>query len=115
MVNEVMGRRKVVKTLPRGTKCGGLTEACRIAWMTYEHDIQWAPHGWNTAIGLAADLHLTAAAPVARYVEYLTPSPHLDELVTTPFRPDAEDVLTVPDAPGLGVELNREALQRFGV
>jgi D-galactarolactone cycloisomerase len=83
--------------------------------MACEHNILFVPHGWNTAIGLAADLHLTAAVPVARCVEYLTPSPYLDERVTTPFRSDAEGFLTVPDAPGLGVELNREALKRFGV
>ena len=108
-------RRAVDIIQPDCTKCGGLTEAWRIAWMAYEHDIQWVPHGWNTAIGLAADLHLSAAMPVARYVEFLTPSPYLDELVTTPFRPDAEGFLTVPDKPGLGIELNREALERFGV
>ena len=73
------------------------------------------PHGWNTAIGLAADLHLSAAMPVARYVEYLTPSPYLDEIITEPFRVDAEGYLTVPDKPGLGIELNREAMKRFGV
>ncbi|MFO0928020.1 MAG: mandelate racemase/muconate lactonizing enzyme family protein [Gemmataceae bacterium] len=100
---------------PDATKCGGLTEAWRIAWMAYEHNIQWVPHGWNTAIGLAADLHLSAAMPVARYVEYLTPSPYLDEIITQPFRVDAEGYLTVPDRPGLGIELNREALKRFGV
>jgi L-alanine-DL-glutamate epimerase-like enolase superfamily enzyme len=81
--------------------------------MAYEHNIQWVPHGWNTAVGLAADLHLSAAMPVARYVEYLTPSPYLDELVTVPFRPDAEGYLTVPDGPGLGVQLNQQALKRF--
>ncbi|HWG43599.1 MAG TPA: mandelate racemase/muconate lactonizing enzyme family protein [Gemmataceae bacterium] len=100
---------------PDCTKCGGLTEACRIAWMAYEHNIQWVPHGWNTAIGLAADLHLSAAMPVARYVEYLTPSPYLDEIVTEPFRVDAEGYLPIPDRPGLGIELNREAMKRFGV
>src|ERR671933_376529 len=100
---------------PDCTKCGGLTEAWRIAWMAYEHNVQWVPHGWNTAIGLAADLHLAAAVPVARYVEYLTPSPYLDEIITEPFRPDADGYLTVPDRPGLGIELNREAMKRFGV
>jgi L-alanine-DL-glutamate epimerase-like enolase superfamily enzyme len=100
---------------PDCTKCGGLTEAWRIAWMAYEHNIQWVPHGWNTAIGLAADLHLSAAMPVARYVEYLTPSVYLDELIAHPFRPDTEGYLTIPDRPGLGIELNREALKRFGV
>jgi L-alanine-DL-glutamate epimerase-like enolase superfamily enzyme len=100
---------------PDCTKCGGLTEAWRIGWMAYEHNILLVPHGWNTALGLAADLHLTAALPVARYVEFLTPSPYLDELITEPFRPDAEGYLHVPTKPGLGVELNREALKRFGI
>jgi D-galactarolactone cycloisomerase len=100
---------------PDCTKCGGLTEAWRIAWMAYEHNIQWVPHGWNTAVGLAADLHLSAAMPVARYVEYLTPCVYLDEIITEPFRPDAEGYLTIPEKPGLGIELNREALKRLGV
>jgi L-alanine-DL-glutamate epimerase-like enolase superfamily enzyme len=99
---------------PDCTKCGGLTEAWRIAWMAYEHNVQWVPHGWNTAIGLAADLHLSAAMPVARYVEYLTPCVYLEEIITEPFQVDAEGYLTVPHTPGLGVELNREALKRYG-
>src|SRR5438477_1087519 len=62
---------------PDCTKCGGLTESLRIGWLAYEHNIWYVPHGWNTAIGLAADLQLVAAVPVAHYVEYLTPSPYL--------------------------------------
>jgi L-alanine-DL-glutamate epimerase-like enolase superfamily enzyme len=100
---------------PDCTKCGGISEAIRIAWMAYEHNIWYVPHGWNTAIGLAADLHLVAAVPVARYVEYLTPTPYIDELITVPFKPDAEGYLRIPEKPGLGIELNREALKRFGV
>jgi hypothetical protein len=83
--------------------------------MAYEHNVGWVPHGWSPAIGLAADLHLAAARPVARYLEYLTPSPYLDEIISTPFRPDVEGCLTVPERPGLGIELNREALKRLGV
>jgi L-alanine-DL-glutamate epimerase-like enolase superfamily enzyme len=100
---------------PDCTKCGGLTEAWRIAWMAYEHNIQWVPHGWNTAIGLAADLQLAAAMPVARYVEYLTPSPYMEEIIINPFRVDADGALPIPDRPGLGIELNREALAHYGV
>jgi hypothetical protein len=47
------------------------------------------PHGWNTAIGLVTDLHLSAAMPVARYVEYLTPSPYLDEAQAKKRKEDA--------------------------
>jgi D-galactarolactone cycloisomerase len=85
----------------------------RIAWLAHEHNILLVPHGWNTAIGLAADLHLTAALPVARYVEFLTPSPYIDELIADPFKPDKEGYLHVPTSPGLGIQLNRETLRRF--
>ncbi|HEY2911540.1 MAG TPA: mandelate racemase/muconate lactonizing enzyme family protein [Gemmataceae bacterium] len=100
---------------PDCTKCGGLTEAWRIAWMAYEHNVQWVPHGWNTAIGLAADLQLSAAMPVARYVEYLTPSPYIEEIIAEPFQVDAEGFLPIPEKPGLGVQLNRDALKSYGV
>ena len=99
---------------PDATKCGGLTEAWRVGWLAYEHNILLVPHGWNTAVGLAADLQLAAAVPVATYVEYLTPSPYIEEIITEPFRPDAEGYLNVPLKPGLGIQLNRDALLRFG-
>lgn len=98
---------------PDATKCGGLTEARRIAWHAYDHNIQFVSHGWNTAVGLAADLHLAAAIPIARYVEFLTPAPYIDEILTTPFQLDDQGCLTIPDGPGLGIELNRDALKRF--
>jgi len=98
---------------PDCTKCGGLTEAWRIAWMAHENYVQWVPHGWNTAVGLAADIQLSCAMPVARYVEFLTPSPYMDDLIKVPFKPDAEGYLTLPDAPGLGIELNPEAMAKF--
>jgi D-galactarolactone cycloisomerase len=100
---------------PDCTKCGGLTEAMRIAWAAYEHNVQWVPHGWNTAIGLAADVHLACAMPVATYVEFLTPSPYVDDLIVSPFRPDADGLLMLPEKAGLGIELNAEAMKRFGV
>lgn len=98
---------------PDATKCGGLSEARRIAWMAYDHNIQFVSHGWNTAVGVAADLHLAAALPVARFVEYLTPAPYIEEIILEPFRLDADGCLSIPEGPGLGIELNRDALRRF--
>jgi L-alanine-DL-glutamate epimerase-like enolase superfamily enzyme len=100
---------------PDATKCGGLTEARRIAWMASDHNIQMVSHGWNTAVGLAADLHLAAAIPVARYVEFLTPAPYIDRLLTQPFQLDSDGCLTIPERPGLGIELDRGALASFGL
>ena len=98
---------------PDCTKVGGLSEARRIGWMAYDHNVLLVSHGWNTAVGLAADLHLAAALPVARWVEYLTPSPYIEEIIATPFKLDAEGLLPIPTAPGLGIELDWERIKRF--
>lgn len=98
---------------PDTTKCGGLTEAIRIAWTASDHNVQFISHGWNTAVGLAADLHLAAALPTARYVEYLTPAPYIDALLVQPFDLDRDGFLRIPERPGLGIELDRDALARF--
>ncbi len=98
---------------PDTTKCGGLSEARRIAWHAYDHNVLLVSHGWNTAIGLAADLHLAAAMPTARYVEYITPAPYIDDLVAKPFTLDSEGMLTIPSGPGLGIELDPEGLERL--
>lgn len=98
---------------PDTTKCGGLSEARRIAWMAYDHNVLMVPHGWNTAIGLAADLHLAAAMPVARWVEYITPSPYIEEIVAQPFVMDTNGTLPIPTGPGLGIELDWEGIERL--
>ena len=98
---------------PDCTKNGGLSESRRIAWLAADHNVQVVPHGWNTAIGLAADLQLSAAMPIARYVEYLTPCAYIDEIATEPFPLDADGLLTIPETPGLGVEIDPDKLKRF--
>lgn len=98
---------------PDVTKVGGISEERRIAWWAEEHGIQFIPHGWNTALGLAADLHLASAVPGTDMVEYITGSPFIDEIVAEPFVLDDEGWLKIPDSPGLGVKLNPEAVDRF--
>jgi D-galactarolactone cycloisomerase len=98
---------------PDCTKNGGLSESRRIAWLAYDHNVQVVPHGWNTAVGLAADLQFSAAIPVARYVEYLTPSPYIDDLTAEPFHLDDQGLLTIPSQPGLGIAIDPDKLKRF--
>jgi L-alanine-DL-glutamate epimerase-like enolase superfamily enzyme len=99
---------------PDLTKCGGLSEGRRLSWMAYDHGVLLVPHGWNTAIGVAADLALTAAMPVAKWIEYQTGVPYIEELIDPPFRLDADGLLPVPTGPGLGITLNPDALARYG-
>jgi L-alanine-DL-glutamate epimerase-like enolase superfamily enzyme len=106
-------RRAVDILQPDCTKNGGLSESRRIAWAAFDHNIQVVPHGWNTALGLAADLQFSAAIPVARYVEFLTPCAYVEGLTTEPFALDSAGQLMIPTRPGLGVEIDPDKLARF--
>ncbi len=46
-------------------------------------------------------------------MEYLTPSPFIEEIVTTRFRLDGEGLLAIPTGPGLGIELNMDAVAKY--
>ena len=70
-------------------------------------------HGWNTAVGLAADLQLAAALPNVDLVEYIGGSPYLDGITEAPFRLDAAGYLEIPELPGLGLRLDRDKLGRY--
>lgn len=98
---------------PDVTKVGGISEERKIGWMAEENGVQFIPHGWNTAIGLAADLQLASAFAHTDFVEYLTGSPYIDEIVTTPWRLDTDGMLAIPDSPGLGIELDLEAVSKY--
>ncbi len=54
---------------PDQTKCGGLSETRRIGFMAGDHGVTLAAHGWNTAVGLAADLQLASALADTDLVE----------------------------------------------
>ena len=98
---------------PDVTKVGGISEERRIAWMAQENGIRFIPHGWNTAVGLAADLQLASAFADTDLVEYLTGSPYIDEIVVDDWRLDEEGMLPIPDKPGLGITLNTEAVEKY--
>jgi D-galactarolactone cycloisomerase len=98
---------------PDVTKVGGISEQRRIAWMADDFGIQYVGHGWNTALGVAADLHMAAALPHVGYVEFIGGSPYVDGIMTDAFRVDADGMLAIPDEPGLGVSLDPYKLARY--
>jgi L-alanine-DL-glutamate epimerase-like enolase superfamily enzyme len=98
---------------PDVTKVGGISEERRIGWMAQEHGVRFIPHGWNTAVGLAADLQLASAFAGIDLVEYIGGSPYVDELTAEPWRLDADGMLPIPDHPGLGLTLNSDAVARY--
>lgn len=98
---------------PDVTKVGGISEERRIAWMVEDAGLRFIPHGWNTALGLAADLHLASATRHTDSVEYLTGSPFIDELIEGSWNLDSEGFLAIPSSPGLGIDLNLDSVERL--
>ena len=98
---------------PDVTKVGGISEQRRIAWMADDFGVRYVGHGWNTAVGLAADLQLATALPNVDLVEFIGGSAYLDGITEAPFVLDNEGYLAIPDAPGLGVRLDRAKLARY--
>ncbi|MGH7911131.1 MAG: mandelate racemase/muconate lactonizing enzyme family protein [Candidatus Dormibacteraceae bacterium] len=98
---------------PDVTKAGGLSEVRRVGWLAQEMGVRLIPHGWNTALGLAADLQLASALPGTDLVEYKTGSPYIDELTTEPWQLDGDGCLPIPERPGLGVILDEERVRRY--
>jgi L-alanine-DL-glutamate epimerase-like enolase superfamily enzyme len=98
---------------PDVTKVGGLSQSRRIAWTARDNGIKMIPHGWNTAVGLAADLHLASALPDTDLVEYIVGSPYVDELPLKKWSLDEDGMLPVPEIPGLGIELDYDVVKKY--
>lgn len=98
---------------PDVTKVGGISEERRIAWMAEDYGVKFIPHGWNTAVGLAADLQLAAAISQTDFVEYLTGSPFIDDITVGGWKLDADGMLTIPQKPGLGIQLDPDQVVKY--
>jgi L-alanine-DL-glutamate epimerase-like enolase superfamily enzyme len=108
------GKIRVVQ--PDVGRVGGLTEARRVCQLAQQQGLTVVPHLWKTNISIAAAVHLAAATPHCRYIEFLPAelsesALRRDLVVEEPVMQDGS--ITVPDEPGLGIELNREALESF--
>lgn len=109
---------------PDTCAAGGLSECKKIADMAEAFGVRYNPHVWGTGIAIAASLQLLAVlpsqtppslAPVAPMLEFdRTEHPIRQSLLVQPIE-HVKGVVRVPDAPGLGIEVDREALARFAV
>jgi len=106
-------RRAMDIVQPDAAKVGGLSESRRLAWMAEEHGIELVPHGWNTALGVAADIHLVATLHTKSFVEFNVGNPMVETTTDRPFHLDEDGCLAVPDSPGLGVDISRTRLKEL--
>jgi D-galactarolactone cycloisomerase len=106
-------RRAVDFLQPDVARAGGITEVLKIAGLAAARKVPISFHTWGDAVALAASVHLSAAIPESMVMELdYTYNPLRAELLREPFEL-RNGYLYPPDGPGLGIEVNPEALQRF--
>jgi galactonate dehydratase len=90
--------------------CGGFTEGRKIAGWCETHYIPLAIHSPQGPVSTAASLHLSLASALVG-VQELPNAPMSTLAEAFPVQmPFADGHLLVPDKPGLGIELNEDAV-----
>lgn len=118
-LREMIERRCVDIVQPDATFTGGIAGALEIAQMAKNAGLQFAPHTWSNGLGLAANLHVLAATANGTILEYPYDPPGWvpegrDAMLAQPIAVDPDGWVTLPQAPGLGVELDLEAIEAHG-
>jgi len=95
--------------------CGGITAGKQIAGLAEAHYVLMAPHVWGGPVITAGAMQLDASIPNFLIQESIYKSGgFFDEIVNEPFRWESGDLI-FEDRPGLGIELNEEALAKYRV
>jgi galactonate dehydratase len=109
--SELLARNLVDIVQPETTRLGGITELYKLAAMAEAQAVKVAPHDGSVGpVVEMANVHVLAAIPNAFYLEHMADDVPWREAVAPGSVPERDGSIAVPDAPGLGVELDeREA------
>ena len=120
---DLLGRRAVDIVQPEPVICGGIEDTLWIADLAATHTISAMPHTSNNALGIAAGLQVLACLPDPTrspasdelMLEVgVDDNPHRAGLLVTPM-PFNDGWATIPDGPGLGVEIDEAYLAHHAV
>jgi L-alanine-DL-glutamate epimerase-like enolase superfamily enzyme len=119
---EAFVREAVDIVQPDVSRCGGISEARKIAQMASAFHLDYAPHtGQSSAVCLAASLHLAVALPNARWYEFIAADWSATQ--ANPLRERISDFdfaasrrgadVVAPEGPGLGLEVDWDAVEGY--
>jgi L-rhamnonate dehydratase len=97
------------------TRVGGLLRSKRMGWDAAERHRLCVNHSYKTGVNIAASLHFVAALPNTHYFEYCVEQGALRQTLTKQKFPVIDGDISVPEEPGLGVELDEAVLQKYRV
>jgi L-alanine-DL-glutamate epimerase-like enolase superfamily enzyme len=114
--HELIHRGRVDVVQPDLSRCGGFTQFRKIVWEAERAGADVCPHAWLTDLLTAASLHANACLPRSLFLEYnVSSSPMLREIIANPIQMDTHGTIPVPQGPGLGVEMDEKAVERYRV
>lgn len=105
--------------MPDLQKCGGLGEGLRIANLANTYNVPFAPHMVASYLGAMSSAHVCAAVPnflILEWQIYFHENEMYEEIVNYegPMLTD-DGHIRLRDVPGLGVEINEEAMRKYAV
>ncbi|HEU4544937.1 MAG TPA: mandelate racemase/muconate lactonizing enzyme family protein [Microlunatus sp.] len=101
---------------PDLARCGGLTQGRRLAWLAHQRHRRVVPHAFKSGVLVAASTHFAAAIPNGGLIEHtVSTSPIARDLVRREIDFVDGRVRVPLDRPGLGIEVDRDVLERLRV
>jgi L-rhamnonate dehydratase len=98
------------------TRCGGFTEAMKIASLAWDRGLPVANHGFTTYVNVVAALHWLNSIPNALICEFVAEEEtNLREQITRQKLRARDGYLAIPQEPGLGIDLDEDAIRKFRV
>jgi L-alanine-DL-glutamate epimerase-like enolase superfamily enzyme len=97
------------------TRVGGLARSKRIGWDSAERHRLCVNHSYKTGVNIAASLHFVAALPNSHYFEYCVEQGALRQTLTRQRFPVVGGMISVPEEPGLGVDLDEGVVEKYRV
>jgi L-alanine-DL-glutamate epimerase-like enolase superfamily enzyme len=104
---------------PDATFGGGIGDAKKVQQACTERGLHFAPHTWSNGFSMMVNLHVHASGAMDHPLEYPIEPPgwtpeYRDALLTEPILADANGTVAIPDKPGLGIEIDEDALAHHG-
>ncbi len=93
---------------------GGISQVKKIAGMAEAYYVTLAPHNPLSPVATAACLQIDAAIPNFLIQEMVYGNPNRASLVKEPIEKVTDGYVELPKKPGLGVELDEDAINRLG-
>jgi L-rhamnonate dehydratase len=114
--HQLIHQGKVDVIQPDLSRCGGLSQIRKIAWEAELAGVDVCPHAWLTDLLSAASLHVNAWLPRSLFLEYnVSENPMLRQIIRNPVTMDDQGMIPVPQGPGLGIEIDEQAVDKFRV